>query len=199
MNSSQMPAEPSERIGCSRPSQELKSPTTLTDRAFGAQTANATPGDAVDLPHVRAELRVELLVAALAGEVQVELAERRQERVRVAQRECPALGVGDLELVAQRQLRAGDRALEHAARVAQLELDRRAALRARDDRRGVRAERADDDAAVRRVGAEQAVRLGEVAVDDRLDVGVSLTVMAAAPPAVARSRPPGSAPSRGGC
>ena len=36
---------------------------------------------------VRAELLVELLVAALADQVQVELAERRQEAVRVAQRE----------------------------------------------------------------------------------------------------------------
>ena len=38
-----MPAEPSERIGCSRPSQPLNSPTTLAERAFGAQTANAVP------------------------------------------------------------------------------------------------------------------------------------------------------------
>ena len=42
-NSSQSPDEPSERIGFSRPSQPLKSPTTLTEAAFGAQTANATP------------------------------------------------------------------------------------------------------------------------------------------------------------
>ena len=35
-------------------------------------------GDAVELAHVRAELGVELLVAALAGQVQVELAERRR-------------------------------------------------------------------------------------------------------------------------
>ncbi len=41
-------------------------------------------GDAVELADVRAEPLVELLVAALAREVQVELAERRQERVRVA-------------------------------------------------------------------------------------------------------------------
>ena len=38
-----MPLEPSERIGCSRPSQELKSPTIETERALGAQTANAVP------------------------------------------------------------------------------------------------------------------------------------------------------------
>ena len=44
-------------------------------------------GDAVELAHVRAEPLVELLVAALADQVQVELAERRQERVRVVDRE----------------------------------------------------------------------------------------------------------------
>ena len=54
-----------------------------TERAAGAQTANAVAGDAVDLAQVRAEALVELLVAALAGQVQVELAERRQERVGV--------------------------------------------------------------------------------------------------------------------
>ena len=43
MNSSHTPAPPSERIGCARPSQKLKSPTSLTPRAFGAQTANAVP------------------------------------------------------------------------------------------------------------------------------------------------------------
>ena len=42
-NSSQIPDAPSDRIGCRRPSQELKSPTTATERAFGAQTANAVP------------------------------------------------------------------------------------------------------------------------------------------------------------
>ena len=52
-------------------------------RAAGAQTANAVPGDAVELAHVRAEALVQLLVAALAEQVQVELADRRQERVRV--------------------------------------------------------------------------------------------------------------------
>ena len=40
--------------------------------------------DAVDLADVRAEPLVEVLVAALHREVEVELAERRQERVRVA-------------------------------------------------------------------------------------------------------------------
>jgi hypothetical protein len=41
--SSQIPADPSERIGCTRSFQKLKSATTATERAFGAQTANAVP------------------------------------------------------------------------------------------------------------------------------------------------------------
>src|SRR3954463_5958136 len=40
MKSSQMPVDPMDRMGCRRPSQELKSPTTETERAVGAQTAN---------------------------------------------------------------------------------------------------------------------------------------------------------------
>jgi hypothetical protein len=127
---------------------------------------------AVDLARVRAELLVQLLVATLAGEVEVDLAQRRHERVRVAQREGPALLVADLELVAQRELRVGDRSLEDAARVAQPELDRRGALGPGDHLGRVGAEGADHHAAVLRVSAEEAVRLGEVAVDDRLDVGV---------------------------
>ena len=40
---SQTPLTPSDRIGCARPSQPLKSPTTLTRCALGAQTAKCTP------------------------------------------------------------------------------------------------------------------------------------------------------------
>src|SRR5438105_11576748 len=43
-NSSQTPELLRLRIGSRRPSQRLKSPTTRTPRAFGAQTAKATPG-----------------------------------------------------------------------------------------------------------------------------------------------------------
>jgi hypothetical protein len=38
-----MPDAPSDRMGYKRPSHELKSPTTDTERALGAQTANAVP------------------------------------------------------------------------------------------------------------------------------------------------------------
>ena len=42
-NSSQTPDWPRVRIGWQRPSQRLKSPTTRTLLAFGAQTANEVP------------------------------------------------------------------------------------------------------------------------------------------------------------
>src|SRR3954469_21638408 len=42
-NSSHTPDDPSERMGCTRPSQKFQSPTTRTDLAFGAHTANDVP------------------------------------------------------------------------------------------------------------------------------------------------------------
>ena len=75
------------RIGWLRPSQPLKSPTTCTAWARGAHTANDVPHDVPErtgvLPHVGAEDGPELLVAALADEVQVDRAERRGEPVGV--------------------------------------------------------------------------------------------------------------------
>src|SRR5204862_503766 len=90
---------------------------------------------------------VELLVAALTGEVQVELAERRLERVWVAHRERVAIGISDLQLVAQRHLCALDDALEEPV-AGRLELDRRPLLRPRDDAVGGRPVGAYDDVPV---------------------------------------------------
>ena len=74
-NSSQMPAPPRDRIGCPRPSQWLKSPMTRTPRALGAHTANAVPVTIAVLLHVRAEHLPQVLVPALADQVQVHLAQ----------------------------------------------------------------------------------------------------------------------------
>ena len=57
-----MPDAPSERIGWSRPSQPLKSPTTLTERGVRRPDREGDAGDAVDHAGVRAEPRVQLLV-----------------------------------------------------------------------------------------------------------------------------------------
>ncbi len=117
----------------------------------------------VELADVRAEPLVQLLVAALHGEVEVELAERRQERVRIADGERVAVRVLDLELVLERQPRRGQQRLPEAGRVLQLGLDRCCLVMGRLDAHSLRLgpERAHDDAAVLRfVGAENAVRVG---------------------------------------
>src|SRR5262249_12854561 len=61
-------------------------------------------GDAVDRSEVRTEPGVKLLVPSLAGQVDVEIAERRQERVRITEDVRVAGRIRDLQLVGERQL-----------------------------------------------------------------------------------------------
>ena len=86
-----MPETPRCSIAFTRPSQSFHSPTTETFVAFGAHTANVDSlvGD------VRAELLVQLLVPALADQVQVDLAEARRHAFAVASsiRRMPATGM----------------------------------------------------------------------------------------------------------
>ena len=84
-----------------RPSQPQKSPTTLTRRAFGAQTAKLTPATPSIVADVRAELLPEPPVRSLVEEVQVDVAERRQEAVRVVA--LPGRAVGEMEAKAIRE------------------------------------------------------------------------------------------------
>ena len=55
MKISQTPTPPRRRIGLRRPSQPLKSPTTETRAALGAQTAKCTPAHAGMLDRMRAQ------------------------------------------------------------------------------------------------------------------------------------------------
>src|SRR5690348_6283689 len=71
-------------------------------------------GDAVDLGDVRAELRVQLVELPLADQMEVEVADGREKRVRVAERERVAVRVLDLELVLERQLRLRQERLPQA-------------------------------------------------------------------------------------
>jgi hypothetical protein len=121
------------------------------------------------LDHVSAEPLVQALVPALAGQVEVELAERGRERIRVPQREDVAVGVVDLELVVERDLRAGHDALEDTARVHLLQ---RHVLVARVHLHGPRgrSQRAHHDAAVVLVGAQHRVRIAVLALDDPVQV-----------------------------
>ena len=118
-----LPSAPSERIGCSRPSQKLKSPTTLTERAFGAHTANAVPATPSISRTCAPSRSYSCSWRPSVAEVEVELAERRQERVRVAQRVRVPVRVLDLELVVERQRRLREQRLPQARGVLQLRLD----------------------------------------------------------------------------
>ena len=70
-----MPLAPRLRIGCDAGSQPLKSPMTLTCSAFGAHTAKCTPGCAVDLAPMRAELLVGAMQRAFVEQMQIEFGE----------------------------------------------------------------------------------------------------------------------------
>ena len=69
------------RIGWRRPSQPLKSPTTLTLVGVGGPDGEVHAGDAVDGPQVGAELLVALPVRAFAEQVQVVVGQQRREGV----------------------------------------------------------------------------------------------------------------------
>ena len=104
--------------------------------------------------------------------MEVQVAERRQEAVRVADGERAAvLAVVDLELVVERKRRARDGALEDALFDV---FERRglAVLEPGGDGACRRAERADDDAAVAvRMGAEEGVGIRGLARRELLGVG----------------------------
>ena len=80
------------------------------DRECGAS-------DALVIADVSAELLVDLLVAALADQVQVELTERQRERIGILDRERSGSAIVDLELVVQRQLLAFEKPFKHATGV----------------------------------------------------------------------------------
>ena len=109
-------------------------------------------------------------MAALADEVQVELADRRQEAVRVVDGDGPRLRVVDLEPVRERQLGALGDTLEHARRMDALELDGLAVGGDGAHGGGGRPVGTDDHAAVGRVGAQHAVRVAVLPVDEALEV-----------------------------
>ena len=164
-------AERAHRVQAAVPGVEVADDA---DRAGRRAPRPRTPSRSIGLPgsssrDVGAEPLVELLVAPLADQVQVELAERRQERVRVVDRELAGVAVVDLELVAQRQLGALDHALEHTGGV-DLRASRRGSLpsiRTLTPTVWRRAERAHNDAAVLRVRSEHGVRVRVLAADER--------------------------------
>ena len=122
-------------------------------------------GDALVLSNVCTQQLIELLVSTLADQMQVELPERRRERVRIGLGERAGRAVVDLELVAKRQLGALDHALEDACLI---DLPQRCVVvgqgvwrpQDRDHADRTRAQRADHHAVWHRVGPEDRVRVG---------------------------------------
>jgi len=94
---------------------------------------------------------------SLHREMEVELAERGEERVGVADRERVAVGVLDLELVFERQPRLRQQRLPQTGWVLELRLD---AGRLHPHRLRFGAEGAHDDAVLGRMCAQDAVRVG---------------------------------------
>ena len=84
------------------PSQKLKSPTTLTRRAFGAHTTKATPSTPSMTQRMRAKLVVETQMLAFAEEMEVEVGQNGRE----------AIGVVDLARHCRRIARATGNAVE---------------------------------------------------------------------------------------
>ena len=84
MKISQTPCGRAARIGWTRPSQPLKSPTTLTRSARSAPTRrSARPAVAPTLDQVRAQLLVRAMLRPLAEQVQVEVGEDAAVAVRI--------------------------------------------------------------------------------------------------------------------
>ena len=156
----------------------MKSPTTLAERALGAHTAKLVPIVPGDLAHVGAEPLVEQLVPPLGDQVQVQLAERGQVGVGVAERDA-SLRVVDLQLVVKREDRALHDALEHPRGVTTAQRHRLSSVeeRAHPPRAGT--EGADHDAAAVRVGAEQRVGIRIVAGYEALDLALDAHVVLA--------------------
>jgi hypothetical protein len=120
---------------------------------------------------VRAEHRPQLLVPALTDQVEVHLAERRQEAVRIVGRDHDAVGVRDLQLVVGHL-----RAVQHADPDAAVLVRQIRAFGARPgsdeygDPLGHRPQHPHGHAVRAGVRAEHVVRVVVLAVDDSLQL-----------------------------
>ena len=159
-----MPLPGCRRIGWQRPSQPLKSPTTLTRLALGAHTAKVTPSISVDARRVGAELFVDAVVRALAEQVQVIAGQRGGEPVGVLDLPDMAALVHHAEAIGVRHL------LRHG---------RRPEARGVKGRHGVRPAVAAgrDQGHLPRLGQEGADRRAALPVPVRAEHGEGIAVL----------------------
>ena len=152
-------------MGISRPSQASKSPETRTARARRRPDRERDAIDAVHGSRVCSEHVIQPLVRPLADEVQVDLAQRRQEPIRIVA--LPGVAVGELEAQAVVEAR-GRRPGREAGPDAAAHLLHRVPLARGQHRcgRGIRMERTDQQAVLDRVHAEHGVRIMMLAAPD---------------------------------
>ena len=102
-----------------RPSHRLKSPTTLTRLAAGANTAKATPDTPSSTIGMGAELFVEMHVRPFAEQVEIEIGQDRREAVGVFDLDLP-FAVARAQAVAARSV--GQATLEQTGVMNALEI-----------------------------------------------------------------------------
>jgi hypothetical protein len=111
---------------------------------------------------------VQASVPALTDEMDVDVAERGRERVRVSNDERTAGWVGNLELVVQDA--PLDDALEQTRRMYALELCDDGSVDEARHRLSLGAPRPDDGGVGVRVGSEERVRIADAALDEGVDL-----------------------------
>ena len=128
--------------------------------------------DPVDRLGVRPQLLPQPLVPAFSRQVQIELAERGEERIGILLHERLSIRVADLDLVPLEGIL--DDALEEPGFVDPLKLCRELVVYEDAHRLGPRTPCPDDRAALHRMPAQQAVRISQLASDEPVDVRASV-------------------------
>ena len=146
-----------------RPSQKLKSPTTLTRRAFGANTAKATPSTPSMHDRMRAELVVELEMRAFAEQIEIEVGQNRRKAIGVLQLDTVVAETHAQPIVRPASSDAGRR----TSPASWMRCKRGFVAAVANDRdvRGVRKKNANHRNAVLDMGAEIAERVGVAPLD----------------------------------
>ena len=154
---------PRTRMAWRRPSQKLKSPTTLTRLAVGREHREGDAGHAVEHHRMRAELLVEMQMRAFAQQVEIEIGQDRRKAIGVFDLDLP-FAVARAHAIAARSV--GQPALEQPGVVNALEIAFVALLVDDRDVLGIRKEDAHDRRVAFDVRAEIVERVGMATLDD---------------------------------
>ena len=146
----------------------MKSPTTLTRRAFGREHHEGHAGNAVQRHRMRAELVVDALMGAFAEQIEIEIGQDRRKAIGIVEIDHGVAEAG-AQLVALRAVR--QRADEQSGVMDARQRRRLAVLADGIDLGGLGQERAHHGAVALGVQAEIVERIGMAAFDDRIGLG----------------------------